>query len=143
MSTGLLRYALHSPVHCLAGTYVVSGCPGDQCQDSAGSSSSDTLAIALGVALPAAFLLLCCLVALFALFGYLYWRKGRKQELLLAAEWSDSGESVEMSDFSSYASCPSLNRSFCQADCCLIYVPLTWCTRTDAAQAHRGAAELE
>lgn len=78
---------------------------GDQCQDVAGASSSDnTLAIALGVALPAAFLFLCCLVLLFVAFGVLYWRKGRKQELLLAAEWSDySTEDMEMSDFSSYA----------------------------------------
>lgn len=77
---------------------------GDQCQDVAGASSSDnTLAIALGVALPAAFLFLCCLVLLFVAFGVLYWRKGRKQELLLAAEWSDySTEDMEMSDFSSY-----------------------------------------
>jgi hypothetical protein len=72
----------------------------------AGTGGSDnTLAIALGVALPVGLLFLCCLIAVFVIFAVLYRRKGQQKELLLAEQWSDhSAESLEMDDFSSYFS---------------------------------------
>jgi hypothetical protein len=85
-----------------------SGLTGQYCERLV---SNNTLAIALGVALPVGSVLLCCLALLFVAFGILYRRKNQTKELLLAEPWSDySSESLELDDLSSYEYQPHLDR---------------------------------
>lgn len=75
---------------------------GSQCADTVGSSDSG-LIVGLAVGLPVGLGALCCFATMFVLFAFLYWRKGRKQELLLADEWSDdSSDGMGLDDISSY-----------------------------------------